>query len=106
MDDITEIGRDPYSGRRILVQRGGVLEYATDTAALESAAAFLGVVDAVLDAEQEASVAELAALLRPAVEALREVLGIAARYVGDGPSDVAWGEAARELGRRLRAGGQ
>ncbi|GGJ14138.1 hypothetical protein [Streptomyces brasiliensis] len=85
MSDLIDAGRDPYNGKRVLVQRGGVLEFAANTAVLESATALLGVVDAVLAAEDQLRADELAVWLRPTVDLLRDVTAVAARYVDDDP---------------------
>jgi hypothetical protein len=52
-----------------------------DLFALESAAALLAIVRAVLDAESEPSPEGLAALLPPTADALGDVIGVAARGV-------------------------
>ncbi|MGW0628901.1 hypothetical protein [Streptomyces sp. NPDC002758] len=77
------IGTDHDTGKAVLVvaEPFGVLDRMADVAALEACAMLLAVVDTVLDAEDELSADELSVFLRPAVEMLRDVAGIAAKHV-------------------------
>jgi hypothetical protein len=80
-------------------QPGGFLDHLADVTALEAATAFLAVVGEVLDTEEEHSEAELAVFLRPAVDMLRDVAGIAAKLVDEGST-------MRDLSRHRRASGR
>ncbi|MFB7110625.1 hypothetical protein [Streptomyces sp. NPDC056291] len=59
----------------------GLLDHMADVAQLESCAAFLAVMDAVLESEHPNSADALATFLRPAVEMLRDVSAIAVKHV-------------------------
>jgi hypothetical protein len=95
------LGIDAISGKPAyaLTEPGGVLDHMADVAGMESAATLLAVVSAVLEVEDDLSSEELAVFLRPTVDALREVFGIATKRV----SAPAWDNDARKLGDALRA---
>lgn len=93
------LGLDAETGKQVYAvpEPGGFLDHLADVTALESATAFLAVVNEVLETEDELSEAELAVFLRPAVAALTEVMSVAVKRVAEGA-------VLRDLGRNLRAG--
>ncbi|MET7602557.1 hypothetical protein ABZS96_08480 [Streptomyces avermitilis] len=95
------LGVDAETGKRVYAvpEPGGFLDHLADVTALEAATAFLAVVGEVLDSEDDISETELVVFLRPAVDTLTEVMGIAVKRVAEGG-------AMRDLGRHLRASGR
>ncbi|MFJ8597270.1 hypothetical protein ACIREM_00825 [Streptomyces shenzhenensis] len=81
------LGVDSESGKPAwaITARGGLLEAAADIADLESATALLAVAEAVLSAGEVVSDAERGAFMAPLVNALRNVVDVAARRNPENP---------------------
>ncbi|MFF8943227.1 hypothetical protein ACF1A5_13345 [Streptomyces sp. NPDC014864] len=87
----------------MVAEPGGVLEKAADVIALQTGAVWHALASEMLDAGQ-LSEDEANHILRCVVEALGEVLPIAAQAVADNPAAdlLGYGQAGRDIGAAMR----
>jgi hypothetical protein len=102
MSDMRNLGYDALSGKRMyaLTERGSALDRACDVAALESATVWHSLASAMVDGPQ-LSADECNFVLARVVEALGEVLPIAARSVDDADLS-AYRDSGGDLGAAMR----